>query len=141
MKELLNGNFGPGNGAKYVVGWRYLQPGMGKPRGPVVEGDVSLYVAIDGDYYVAQDFRQAAIIDDLGNAYRYLEAGRELQRRENFSAFPGSYGIGIYRIESISLAEIGINEIVASAAEKVKKNLSKDEINALRDYIQSGGEL
>jgi hypothetical protein len=137
MKELLNGNFAPGSESKYVVGWRCHRIG----RRPIVEGDVSLYVAIDGDYYVTQDFRQASIIYDLGDAYRYLEAAKHLQARENFSSSPESYQVGIYRIEGISLAELGVKEIVARAAEKVKKNLTKDEINALRAYIQSGGEL
>jgi hypothetical protein len=122
------------NGEAFVVGWDYVGGGD-------TSADVRLYLGVDGDYFVARDFRNAALVNNLASAYRYLEAAKKIQPRENFSSHPEFYQVGIFAVKGILLEEVKVSDALAAAVEKVKSNLDRDEVAALRNYLRAGGEI
>ena len=125
----------------YVIGWVYHKPGMGKPELPPANRAVSLYVAVEGDYYVTQSFDHALKLNDLGDAYRHMSAARNLQQREEFSAEPNNYYLGIYKVVDLVVEQIDFSDTLAEAVQQVKKHLRSDQVRALREYLAAGGEI
>ena len=103
-------------------------------------GTVQAYLAIDGDYYVSTEFRQA-YRSTWEDVHRHLFQAQKMLEMPSTTEEWQSGEAEIFEIKYVALDEVKAGRARNKAVATVRAKLEKWELSALREHIRNGGEL